>query len=166
MWILFLILIFIVAILAWCFTNSIKDYGIKRGLILPLLYASLSLGGFAFIIWLLIKCDFNANDKINNTTTKEVVNDTPNPTPTVTKTFNVEAKIYHFIGTAYDGYEKATNKTITLGISKYSDGSVYCTSIRSDGFFPLPIRYSRTEGFDYECNNGNIIYKFNTNELD
>ena len=67
MWILFLILIFIVAILAWCFTNSIKDYGIKQGLILPLLYASLFLGGLAFIIWLLIKCDFNANDKINNT---------------------------------------------------------------------------------------------------
>lgn len=132
------------------------------------------IGIVSLIVIICISCDFSTN-KVNNNSSKEEVNNTPSydemykntqTAPTVTKTFNVEAKIYHFIGTAYDGYEKATNKTITLKISMYSDGSVYCTSVRSDGFFPLPIRYSRTEGFDYECNNGNVIYKFNTNELD
>lgn len=132
------------------------------------------IGIVSLIVIICISCDFSTN-KVNNNSSKEEVNNTPSydemykntqTAPTVTKTFNVEAKIYHFIGTAYDGYEKATNKTITLKISMYSDGSVYCTSVRSDGFFSLPIRYSRTEGFDYECNNGNVIYKFNTNELD
>lgn len=86
------------------------------------------------------------------------------PAPSIIKTFNVRAKVYHFIGNAYDGYEKETNNSKTLEITVYSDGDVYCTSVSSGGF-PLPVRYSRTNGYDYECNSGNTIYKFNTSEL-
>lgn len=84
--------------------------------------------------------------------------------PTVVKTFYVKAQIYHFIGTAGSGYEKATNNYSDLEISVYSDNTVYCTSITHLGF-SLLVRYSNTKGFDYECNSGNTIYKFNTSEL-
>lgn len=87
-------------------------------------------------------------------------------TSTVVKTFYVKAQIYHFIENAggCGGHEKATNNYSDIKISVYSDGDVYCTSITHLGF-PLPVRYSNTDGFDYECNSGNTIYKFNTSEL-
>lgn len=121
-------------------------------------------------LFILISCNQIANklgyERVNNdsetkdNTIKEQQKN-PRPTPTVVKTFNVKAQIYHFIGDAYNGHEKATNKYATLKIEVYSDRTIYCTSMS----FPERVRYSETAGFDYECNDGNTIYKFNTDEL-
>lgn len=39
-----------------------------------------------------------------------------------------------------------------------SDGNVYCNG--------MPVLFSATNDYDYECNNGNIIYKFNSDNLE
>ena len=78
--------------------------------------------------------------------------------PYVTRSFTVNARVYHFVGTAYDVIEKATNRYENRNIQVYSNGAIY-----SDGF---PVRFSLTQGYDYECNRGNIINKFNSTEID
>lgn len=87
-----------------------------------------------------------SSDKIENVET------------TISRSFSVNARVYHFVGTAYDGYDKATDRYEIRNIQVYSNGDIY-----SDG---LPVRFSHTSGFDYECNRGNIIYKFNSSEID
>lgn len=94
----------------------------------------------------------NVEEKVITPTYQE-----PQKSPTVVKSFSVQARVYHFVGTAMDGFEKPTSNYVTLTATLYDNGNVYCNG--------LPVRYCRTEGYDYECNEGNIIYKFNTSEI-
>lgn len=81
------------------------------------------------------------------------------PKRKIVHSFVVKARIYHFIVGAGGGagFEKPTDKYIDIKIDRMDDGSVY--------FKSFPVRFSPTNGYDYECNDGNIIFKFNTDEL-
>lgn len=93
------------------------------------------------------------HNQINNLPSKNKIT-----SPSITRSFSVNARVFHFVGTIYDGYEKATDQYEIRNIQVYPNGEIY-----SDG---LPVRFSMTQGYDYECNRGNIIYKFNSQEID
>lgn len=88
---------------------------------------------------------------------------TPESKKTVVKRFTVTAEIYRVIQEGTSFYEKATNHYSDIEITLYSDGTAYCTSIPSN--LPMPVRCLASGSYDFECNNGQIVYKFNTDEM-
>lgn len=88
------------------------------------------------------------------------------PKRTVVSTFTVKARIYKMVQVGLKNYDKATNHYTDLEITLYSDGDAFCTYIHSESRkTSLQVRDSMRDGYDFECNNGRIIYKFNTNEM-
>lgn len=85
---------------------------------------------------------------------------------TVVKTFNVRAEIYKVVQEGTRFYEKATNHYCNIEITLYGDGTAYCTSIISDSSnLPLRVRDTINDDYNFECNNGQTVYKFNTDEM-
>lgn len=99
---------------------------------------------------------YNVSSQVNNASKFEP----EKSSTTLVSSFAVTARIYHYIVGAGDGYgiEKPTDKYVDLIVNVMSDGNVYCNG--------MPVRFSVTNGYDYECNNGNIIYKFNSDNLE
>lgn len=139
--------------------------------IVPTIKKALILGCSIIISFTFVSCDEiakklgyerivtdNTQSQSNSNTGANQEMSSPTQSPTITRSFTVSARVYHFVGTAYDGIEKPTDNYVDRNIQVYSNGDIY-----SDG---LPVRFSRTYGYDYECNRGNIIYKFNSREID
>ena len=81
-------------------------------------------------------------------------------------TFNVRAEIYKVVQEGTRFYEKATDNYCNIEITLYSDGTAYCTSIISDSSnLPLRVRDTINEDYNFECNNEQTVYKFNTDEM-
>ena len=112
------------------------------------------------------KIGFKANKekKWNDWNTKSpMIILTPESKKAVVKRFTVTAEIYRVIQEGTSFYEKATNHYSDIEITLYSDGTAYCTSISSN--LPMPVRCLASGSYDFECNNGQIVYKFNTDEM-
>lgn len=113
------------------------------------------------------KIGFKANKEKEKSETIETQKSYDYPTPeskkTVIKRFTVTAEIYRVIQEGTSFYEKATNHYSDIEITLYSDGTAYCTSISSN--LPMPVRCLASGSYDFECNNGQIVYKFNTDEM-
>ena len=105
----------------------------------------------------------NKEKEENKTTEKQTLYDEKR---TVVKTFNVRAEIYKVVQEGTRFYEKATDNYCKIEITLYSDGTAYCTSIISDSSnLPLRVRDTINEDYNFECNNGQTVYKFNTDEM-
>lgn len=105
----------------------------------------------------------NKGKEENKTTEKQTLYDEKR---TVVKTFNVRAEIYKVVQEGTRFYEKATDNYCNIEITLYSDGTAYCTSIISDSSnLPLRVRDTINEDYNFECNNGQTVYKFNTDEM-
>lgn len=105
----------------------------------------------------------NKEKEENKTTEKQTLYDEKR---TVVKTFNVRAEIYKVVQEGTRFYEKATDNYCNIEITLYSDGTAYCTSIISDSSnLPLRVRDTINEDYNFECNNGQTVYKFNTDEM-
>lgn len=83
------------------------------------------------------------------------------PKRTVDITFNVRARIYRVFS---GDYEKETDVYADLEITLYKEGEAYCTRIGSNKKF-LRIRHSFKDGYDFECDDIDIRYKFKTNKM-
>ena len=105
----------------------------------------------------------NKEKEENKTTEKQTLYDEKR---TVVKTFNVRAEIYKVVQEGTRFYEKATDNYCNIEITLYSDGTAYCTSIIYDSSnLPLRVRDTINEDYNFECNNGQTVYKFNTDEM-
>lgn len=77
------------------------------------------------------------------------------------RTVSVIAEVFHVIPHTYDGGSsiKDANRTTTISLTIYDDGSVFMSGGDFNGGW---VRYSRLSGYEYECNStGGDVYAFN-----
>ena len=95
------------------------------------------------------------NDNDGENVDSTVYYEPQKPAQIAVHTTYVEAEVFHFIN-YYNGsgHIKDANRTITVRITEYSDGTLSCSHGGS-------VRYSDLPGYEYECNDGNNIFAFN-----